>query len=51
MTWRSLSIWPSRLAGVYNPITHQWTVPPPDEEDMDREQRPIGQRTKGQFWA
>lgn len=37
---------PKKLDGTYNPITHQWTVPPADTRELDREAMPPGMRSK-----
>ena len=37
---------PKKMDGNYNPITHQWVVPPSDAREMDREAMPPGWRSK-----
>lgn len=37
---------PKKMDGTYNPITHQWAVPPSDVREMDREALPPGMRGK-----
>ena len=40
---------PKKMDGNYNPITHQWVVPPNDTREMDREALPSGLRGKGGY--